>query len=126
MQNPLIHADLNDRRRALGMSCRALADRSGVSLPTVQRAMMGQAERTTVRNVRRIAEAMGLDLALIPSVAAEAYRQKQAEQKARELVRMVQGTSGLEAQAVDETAMRRMIDRTKQELLRSKRKLWAA
>lgn len=126
MRDLLTHADLNDRRRALGMSCRALAGRSGVSLPTVQRVMGGEAERTAVANVRRIAEALGLDLAFTPIADAETYRQKQAEEKARELVRMVQGTSGLEAQAVDETAMRRMIDRTKQELLKSKLKLWAA
>ena len=126
MQNLLTHADLNARRKSLGMTYSALARRSGVSLPTVQRVMAGGVERATLTTVLRIVEALGLDFALVASEDAESYREKQAEEKARKIVQMVQGTSGLEGQAVDKECLRRMVDRTKQELLQASRKLWAA
>ena len=58
-------------------------------------------------------------------VDADAFRRQQAYAKARRLVGFIQGTMGLEAQAVDETALRDMTERTARDLLEgSNRRLW--
>ncbi len=69
---------------------------------------------------------MGMDINL-KAKNAEAFKQEQAERKAAELVAQVQGTSGLEAQGVPLSELRRMKKQTARELLTgSSRKLWAA
>lgn len=120
-----ITIDLNARRKRLGMSCRVVAELTGVSLATVQRVMQGRYDHATVGNLRKIADAMGVRLDLTAQQDAQTLREQQAERKARELVAMVQATSALEAQAVGSADMRRMVDRTKHELLRSNRRLWS-
>ena len=61
-----------------------------------------------------------------PIADAEELRQQQAERKADELVQMVQSTSALEAQAVDQAQLDEMRRQTARELLRgSNRRLWA-
>jgi transcriptional regulator with XRE-family HTH domain len=118
--------DLDNRRRALGMPIEALVQRSGVSRATVRRILSGDHARASFTNVLAVAKALGIDVRLAAEVPSEDYRERQAESKARRLVGLVQGTSGLEAQAVDPAAMERMVKRTAYELLfGSNRRLWA-
>ena len=126
MRNNLLNIDLNERRQILGMSCRDLAERSGVPMPTVQRIMYGDMERATMSNVVSVAEALGVEVALEPTVDSAEYRKRQAEKKARQLVGMAQGSSALEAQAVDSEVFQEMVEEVMHTLLNSKRKLWAA
>jgi transcriptional regulator with XRE-family HTH domain len=92
---------LNNRRKELGMSFAALAQRSGVPLPTVQKILYGHEQRPDFFKVSAIAEALGITLTMTPTPAEE-FRRQQAERKAQQLVSMTQATSGLEAQAVPE------------------------
>jgi transcriptional regulator with XRE-family HTH domain len=117
--------DLNQRRRDLGMSYAALAKRSGVSLPTVYRILSGGHEAASWTNVVAIADALGVCAGFAPRVKADRLRYEQARQKAKRLVRMVQGTSGLEGQAVDADAIRSLEAQTVHELLAgSRQRLW--
>ena len=97
--NDLDLKQLNERRRELGMSFAALAQRSAVPLPTVQKILYGNERRPDFFKVAAIAKALGITLTMTTTPAQE-FRRQQAERKARRLVSMTHATSGLEAQAV--------------------------
>jgi transcriptional regulator with XRE-family HTH domain len=118
-------SDLDKRRRELGLSYDLLSKRCGVSRPTVQRILSGRHPTASFSNVIAIAEALGLALRFGSQVAVPKMKREQARKKARKLVALVQGTSGLEGQAVDRESLDAMVEQTTHELLAgSKRKLW--
>jgi transcriptional regulator with XRE-family HTH domain len=117
---------LETRRRELGISQAALADRCGVSLPTVHRILSGNGSTASLENVLAIAQFLGMDLEAVPRLDAETILEQQARRKAEKLVRMVQATSALEAQGVSARHIGQMTNKTVQELLEgSRRRLWA-
>lgn len=117
---------LENRRRELGLSQSALAERSGVSLPTVQRILSGHSPAASFENTLAIAQVLGMQLDAVPVIPTHKVLKAQARKKAERLVRMVQGTSALEAQAVSARHIAQMIKKTVQELLAgSRRRLWA-
>lgn len=117
---------LETRRRELGLSQSVLAERSGVSLPTVQRILGGQSPAASFETTAAIAQAMGMQLDAVPILPAEEILEEQARKKAERLVGLVQGTSALEAQAVSARQIGQMTKKTVQELLAgSRRRLWA-
>lgn len=121
---PSTLSGLNNRRRRLGMSFRALAARSGVSEPTVKRVLRGDEHNASISTVLAIARALGIDLRLEEEDIGE-MKAREARRKAEWVARMVQGTSGLEAQAVDERTLREIIEKTVHELLAGPaRRLW--
>ena len=118
--------DLDDRRRELGLSHELLSKRCGVSRPTVQRILSGHHSAASFANIAAIAESLGLWLRFDSRVDTRDLKRQQAERKAKKLVALVQGTSGLEGQAVDENAFEAMVEQTTHELLAgSKRRLWS-
>jgi transcriptional regulator with XRE-family HTH domain len=121
-----IFRNLERRRRDLGMTYGAVAVRSGVSLPTVQRILSGDHPNPTFANVNAIARALDMTLGSEPQSPADILRERQAAKRARELVGLVQATSALEGQALDADSVERMVRQTIHELLAgSPRKLWA-
>lgn len=130
-RTPSAYAALDDRRKRLGMSRAIVASRSGVRLPTVTRLLTGKEAAPSLPNVQAIAAALGVSLRagavvrIEEDVDAEEFRRRQALTKARRLVRMVQGTMGLESQAVDARTLNELTERTVRELLAGpKRRLW--
>lgn len=117
---------LDNRRRELGMSYAALAKRSGVSMATVVRILSGNHLEASFRNVAGIADALGVRINFAGTVAVRKLRHKRAQEKARKLVGLVQGTSGLEGQAVGNGVLAEMTrDATVELLAGSKRNLWS-
>jgi transcriptional regulator with XRE-family HTH domain len=117
-------ADLEKRRRDLGMSEEFLAKRAGVSRNTVRRILSGESANVSLGSVVAVAEALGVDVRF-EKEAPETCLERQAEKKARQLVGMVQGNMGLESQAVGEDVVNQMIRDTVHRLLAgSKRNLW--
>jgi transcriptional regulator with XRE-family HTH domain len=117
---------LETRRHELGLSQSALAERCGVSLPTVHRILSGHNSSASFESTMAIAHAMGMELDAIPILPADEVLERQARKKAERLVGMVQGTSALEAQAVSSRQISQMIAKTIHELLTgSRRRLWA-
>ncbi len=113
------------RRRELGMSRATLARRSKVSLPTVHRVLTGKDMSPTIATIEAIAAALGMSVQIVEAVDAEEYREQQARQRAARLVGMVQGTMGLESQALDERAIETLTKRNASRLLAgSGRRLW--
>ena len=120
----LTHRLLADRRRQLGMSHAALAAQSGVSEPTVKRILGGKLAEASFENVRAVAEALGVTLA-VQEIDVDELRRRQARGKAERLVRYVQGNSALEGQGVDDATRERLVERTYHELMAgSGRGLW--
>ena len=123
---PITVKSLQSRRKLLGIAFPSLAQRSGVPVPTVKRIFGGQIAQASFANIAAIANALGLSLALGESSADQLCRQ-QARKKAQQMARLVQGTSALESQAVDEKTYNRLVEKAFREILAGpKRKLWSA
>ncbi len=122
----MFFSELEKKRQSLGLSILQLAKRSGVSKPTVQRTLTGERANPTFAHVSAIASALGLSVSLETEHRSFEMRKKQAEAKAKKLVALVQGSSGLEGQAVDSDTIREMIEETTMEFMSgSNRKLWS-
>src|SRR5580700_6511493 len=122
---------LEFRRHQLRMSKAAVAKRSGVPLATVERILSGREKSPRIENVDAIAAALGVEVTLGASrrlnelKTAQEYRRDQAFKKAKRIVGHVQGTMGLEAQAVDQKTLNDLVEQTVSELLAGPpRKLW--
>jgi transcriptional regulator with XRE-family HTH domain len=121
-----IAAELQRRRKALRMSCQLLAVRSGVSLPTIQRILRDGEEHASYATLAAMARALGMDFELKDACDEQTFSERQAETKARTIVRMVQGTSALESQAVDSATCEQMVKQTVHELMAGpRRRLWS-
>lgn len=124
---------LESRRRALRISRAAIAKRTGLSLPTLNRILAGEGN-PTLETLAALASVLGVEfqitnhgLVIKELCSAHEFRKLMAEQKALRLVRMVQGTAALEAQAVDKVQEQEMVERTIHELLVGPaRRLWTS
>jgi transcriptional regulator with XRE-family HTH domain len=122
----LLLKSLDERRRELGLSYELLSKRCGVSRPTLQRILSGRHDAASFANIVAIAESLGLALRFDSRVDIPDLKREQAERKAKKLVALVQGTSALEGQAVDQKQVKSMVEQTTHELLAgSKRRLWS-
>lgn len=121
----LYNMELDRRRRQLGMTIEAVAQRSGVSPATVQRMLSGGAHKATLGNTAKVAEAMGMRLEVASAVDGDQYLRTEARRKAEKIARMVQGTCALEAQGVDLETFNTLVETTMVELLDgSPRRVW--
>ncbi len=118
--------ELDKRREKVGMSCSAVAQRAGLGLRTVQRALSQEGSEPEFATLAAIASALGASIQIgLAAKDIERFKREQAARKAEQLVALTQGTSALEAQAVPKRELARMKERTKRELLvGSPRKLW--
>ncbi len=116
---------LEMRRQELGMTFEALSKRSGVPVSTLKAIFKKGVEHATFANVAAIADALGVDIEFANESDSYELLHQQAVKKARELVGMVQGTSGLESQAVGPNQIEKMISQLVHQLMAgSRRKLW--
>ena len=119
-------AKLEKRRQELGMTFEALSKRSEVPVSTIKAIFKKGIEHATFANVAAIADALGVDIKFADEMDSYELLHQQAVKKARELVGMVQATSGLESQAVAQSQIEVMIQQLVHQLMAgSRRKLWA-
>lgn len=100
-------------REGLGMTAGDLAERLGVTQPTVTR--MEQSERTEriqLETLRRVADALGCELvyALVPRQSLEETVTARARALARERLGRVEHTMALEDQGVDRSHLAEQLD----------------
>jgi len=108
------------------MSQAELARRSDLSIQTVRRILTQGIESVAVGKVRAVARALGMQLQYEAMSTVREMQEREARKKAQGIVRMLQGTSGLESQALDEETYNDLIEQTVHELMAGpKRKLWA-
>jgi transcriptional regulator with XRE-family HTH domain len=116
--------DLERRRKELGMTLDVLAKRSDLSRATVCRLLSGAHVHADFLHIVYLAKALGIDVEFKPTPVDDLVEQ-QAERQSRRLVGMVQGTMGLESQAVQAEEVARMERDARRRLLAgSRRKLW--
>ncbi|HEV3079796.1 MAG TPA: helix-turn-helix transcriptional regulator [Gemmataceae bacterium] len=114
---------LRQRREQLGMPLAVLAAKAGVPMQTLHRILHGEAS-AHFDKVLAVAQALEVVLSA-QKVKAREVRKRQARATAKRLVGMVQGTSGLEGQALDRDTLEEMTEQTTHQLLASKYKLWS-
>lgn len=113
------------RRVQLGMSYRALAQRSGVSEPTLKRVLHGQSPEVSFATVTAIAEALGVSMRFEDRGVVQ-MKEEAARSKAESIARMVQATSGLESQGVGDAALEEITRTLTHKLMAgSPRHLWS-
>lgn len=121
-----LQAKLRKRRKELGIPYEDLAARSGVSVATAKRMLSGSLESATLKHIAAVASAMGMSLEIREESPAVDLKEEAARQQASRLVRMVQGTSALEAQAVDDRQLDKMQRESVHRLMAgSPRRIWA-
>jgi transcriptional regulator with XRE-family HTH domain len=99
---------LEQRRRQLGMSYAVRAKRSGVSMPTVVRLLHGKHYGTSFRSVYAVAQTLGVRFDQAPVDRVDDLLEGQARSKPARLTRILQGTSALEGQGLDQDDLERM------------------
>jgi len=118
---------LEKRRQQLGMSCAIVAERAGLSLSTVQRALANGEIAPELETLDKIADALGVKMRIEIRNAINVSQMKaqQAKEKARRLAAITQGTSALEAMPIPSKTLAQMESRTAMQLLcGSPRRLW--
>jgi transcriptional regulator with XRE-family HTH domain len=116
---------LDMRRKQLGMSRATLARRAKISVPTVHRVLTGKEDAPSVSTIEALASALGMSVQIVETIGAEELRERQARERAKRLVGMVQGTMGLESQAIDKKTIEDLTRRNAHRLLAGpNRRLW--
>ena len=119
-------AELEQRRRALGMQLKTLAELSGTSKSTVERILSGRYGGASFDTVQAVARALGAELRVEYRAESEAMLRDRATEKAREMVRLTLGNAALESQGVALNTREATVASTTQRLLNgSRRSLWA-
>ena len=116
-------ARLQRRRKALGMTVAQLAQRSGVSVATVNRVLAGS-EGASIAHVTAVAVALGLSLQFRSARSIPSLRAREAIRKAKRAVALTQANATLEKQGVSRTVARAIQKQISYRLLKSGRKLW--
>lgn len=113
------------RREDIGITVDNLSKVSELGYRTVARFFAG--EDVKISTVEKVTEVLGLDLAGNEVIDTQALKNKRAEEKARYIVSLVQDTSALEMQGLEESALFSLIQETKEQFLTGayKDKLWA-
>ena len=116
---------LEARRKDLGMSRKALAERSNLTALTVQKVLRG-GKNANLSTVLAISQALGAQIGLVRASKLSAVKRRQAKAKAHQLVAITQGSAALEAQAVDDDAIKRAERQIEADLLSGPAiRLWA-
>ena len=107
------------------MTFEALSARSGVPVSTLKAIFRKGVEQATFSNVAAIAKSLGVELVFSKELDSYELMYQQAVKKARGLVGLVQGSSALEAQGVEQNQIEKMVQRLVHQLMAgSTRKLW--
>lgn len=125
-----ILGSLEQRRRDLGLPYGVLSLRAKLGIATVQRTLSGATEARidtliAIARVLGVSVALGTDTRVMETVAIDDMLRRRAQEKARLLAGLAQGSAGLEGQAVSQEALHRAVEALERKLLAgSKRKLW--
>ncbi len=115
---------LNRRRKELRMSLEVVVKKTHLPRATVCRLLRGDLRAANLSRVAKLAKVLGVVLEFTP-VPVPDFVRSQAEQKARELVSMVQGTMALESQGLEKDVLDQMVrDSTERLLSRPRKELW--
>ena len=114
------------RKIQIGITIENLAKLSHNGVRTVNRFFAG--EDVKLSTIEKITNILGLDFAGNETIALKKLEKQRATQKAIFMASLVQSTSALEMQGLEENSLNKMIHRFEQEFLTGKYKnrLWVA
>jgi predicted transcriptional regulator len=126
MQRLDILEKIIQRKKELGLTIDNIAKLAKLGNRTVTRLFAG--EDVKLSTWEKITTIMGLDFAGNEVVDIETLKEQRAKEKAIYIVSLVQDTSTLEMQGLEDDAIEMLIQETKQEFLSGKyqKKLWAS
>jgi len=112
------------RKKQLGITIENLAKLSGVSIRTINRLLKN--EDVKLSTVEAVTNLLGLDFAGNEIVPLDELKKQRAKQKAIYLASIVQGTSILELQGLEEESINKIVSMYKNEFLHGdyKNMLW--
>lgn len=121
-----IISSLNLQKEYTGMHFAVLSQKTGISEVTIKRILSGRHPSAHFDHVLSIAAALGVTIEAKITEDAETLRRRQAEQKAKHLMKLVRGNNALEGQSLSRVAYKRMVDKTALQLLSGpKKRLWS-
>ena len=114
------------RRKKLNITIVNLSKLSGLGVRTVNRFLVGKDVKLST--VERITNLLGLDFAGNETVTFQELQKKRAKEKALFLVSLVQGTSSLEMQGLEDDSIKKMLLNMEKEFLigNYRNRLWVA
>lgn len=117
---------IKQRKKLLGITIENLAKLSGLGIRTLNRFFAGKDVKLST--VEKITILIGLDFAGNETISLEELKQNRAKEKALFMASLVQSTSALEMQGLDNPALERIINQFEEEFLYGKYydKLWVA
>ncbi|MGD9970941.1 MAG: helix-turn-helix domain-containing protein [Sulfuricurvum sp.] len=121
----LIHQIIN-RKEQLGITVENLAKLSGVGVRTINRLLKN--EDVKLSTIEQVTNFLGLDFAGNEQVPLSVLKQQRAHEKALFLASIVQGTSALEMQGLEDESLNAIITSYEQEFLNGsyQNTLWVA
>ncbi len=126
MRREELLARVQDRKELLGLTIDNIAKLSQLGNRTVTRFFAG--EDVKLSTVEKITNLLGLDFAGNEMIDIDILREQRATQKALYIVSLVQDTSALEKQGLDDAGLNLLIQETKEQFLHGEyhRNLWAS
>lgn len=120
----LIHK-IQKRRKDVGITLENLAQVSHLGYKTIYRFFAGQDVKLST--LEKVTQVLGLDFAGNELISIKTLKENRAEEKAIYIVSLVQDTSSLEMQGLENNAIKELIKETKKEFLTGqyKKNLWA-
>ena len=117
---------IENRKKQINISIENLAKLSNLGVRTVNRFFAG--EDVKLSTIERITNLLGLDFAGNEVVPLTQLQKQRAKEKALFMASLVQSTSALEVQGLEEDSLNKIINKFEKEFLQGKYKnrLWVA
>ena len=117
---------IENRKKQINISIENLAKLSNLGVRTVNRFFAG--EDVKLSTIERITNLLGLDFAGNEVIPLNQLQKQRAKEKALFMASLVQSTSALEVQGLEEDSLKKIIDKFEKEFLQGqyKNRLWVA
>jgi len=117
---------IQNRKKQLNISIENLAKISDIGIRTLNRFFAG--DDVKLSTIEKITEKLGLDFAGNEIISFEKLQKQRAREKALFMASLVQSTSALEMQGLEQTSLEKIIHKFEQDFLNGqyKDRLWVA
>jgi len=117
---------IENRKKQINISIENLARLSNLGVRTVNRFFAG--DDVKLSTIERLTNLLGLDFAGNEVIPLNQLQKKRAKEKALFMASLVQSTSALEVQGLEEDSLNKIIDKFEKEFLQGqyKNRLWVA
>ncbi len=117
---------IENRKKQINISIENLARLSNLGVRTVNRFFAG--DDVKLSTIERITNLLGLDFAGNEVIPLNQLQKQRAKEKALFMASLVQSTSALEVQGLEEDSLNKIIDKFEKEFLQGqyKNRLWVA